>query len=659
MKPIPIDLFCSLKFLSEAELSPSGKELCFAVTNADKAKNKYRSYIYTLRDGKPLRLTSGGRERRFLFIGEDAILFPGDREEKEGKEPELTSRWYRLSLYGGEAELAYTFPIPTHGLNFLENGDIVLTGSTMPGFEELYKGDEKLAAAYKKHVKENEDYEEISQSPWWWNGGTFTKGAYDSLFLYDAKRKKLTRLTELNKNIGRAKLTPDKKWLYYLRCDVKPLLPLTAAGTLCRMKVGEWKEEELYSSRRDFDIQGFEPADSFLYVMISDGHNGLNTDGDFHTLTYDTNELSLCAKHGEAIGSSVGSDIRYGGERPVRVVGDTLYFISTRFDCADIFKLENSVITRVTDWGGSVDTFAVSENRLAAIALKDMRAQELYDGSSRRLTRFNDAALRGAYVGVPERLDLTVRGTEIHGFVIKPMGYEPGKKYPVILDVHGGPKTVYGPVFYHEMQYWAGRGFFVIFCNPTGSDGRGDFMNILGKYGTIDYEDIMAFCDEALRRYPDMDAEDMFETGGSYGGFMTNWIVGHTDRFRACCAQRSISNWLSFWGVSDIGVDFVPDQNAADPWGDPEKLWEHSPMKYADKARTPLLFIHSFEDYRCPIDQGYQMFASLLAHGVESKMVCFRGENHELSRSGKPKHRIKRLDEITKWFETHKKGGQS
>jgi dipeptidyl aminopeptidase/acylaminoacyl peptidase len=283
-----------------------------------------------------------------------------------------------------------------------------------------------------------------------------------------------------------------------------------------------------------------------------------------------------------------------------------------------------------------------------------MKGQELYDGRGRQLSRFNERALRDSYVAKPEILNVQREGYEVHGFVLRPKDYVPGKKYPVILDVHGGPKTVYGPVFYHEMQYWAGRGYFVIFCNPTGSDGRGAFMDIRGKYGTIDYEDLMAFTDAALEAWPDMNAEELFETGGSYGGFMTNWIIGHTDRFRACASQRSISNWLSF-GVSDIGAEFVPDQNAADAWSDPEKLWFHSPLKYADRVKTPTLFIHAFEDYRCPIDQGYQMFAALIEHGVESRLVCFRGENHELSRSGKPSHRLKRLREITEWFDAHRK----
>ena len=654
MKPIPVDAFCNLKFLSNVTWSPSGESLCFVVTNADRDKNAYRSYIYMRRGGEVRRLTGLGKERSFQFIDDNTLLFPGSREEKNDKEPEYGSRFYTIALDGGEAELAYSFPIPVRGIKFLPSGEMLMLGSTLPGFEELYRGDKKYLAAYKKHVKENEDYEEITQVPWWWNGGTFTKGEYTSLYLYDPRRKTLKRLSELNENIEQIELSPDSCFVYYKRTPVTPLLPLTAAGTLCRMKVGEWRGEKLYESRRDFDIHGFKAADSFLYVMIADGHNGLNTDPDFYTLDYDTNELKLCAKHGEAIGSSVGSDIRYGEGKSLAVCGDALWFISTRFDTADIFRLENGVIERMTDWGGSVDCFDVHEGNIAAVALKDMRAQELYDGKGRKLTRFNDSYLRNTYTGVPERLDITRGGTDIHGFVIKPMGYEQGRKYPVILDIHGGPKTVYGPVYYHEMQYWAGKGYFVVFCNPTGSDGRGDFMNILGRYGTVDYEDIMAFLDAALENYPDMDRENLFETGGSYGGFMTNWIVGHTSRFRACAAQRSISNWLSFYGVSDIGVDFVIDQNAADPWGSPEKLWERSPMKYADRATTPTLFIHSFEDYRCPIDQGYQMFTSLIAHGVEAKLVAFRGENHELSRSGKPAHRLKRLNEITEWFDKHR-----
>ncbi|MDD4078523.1 MAG: S9 family peptidase, partial [Eubacteriales bacterium] len=225
-----------------------------------------------------------------------------------------------------------------------------------------------------------------------------------------------------------------------------------------------------------------------------------------------------------------------------------------------------------------------------------------------------------------------------------------------ILDIHGGPKTVYGEVFFHEMQYWANAGYFVFFCNPRGSDGRGnEFADIRGKYGTIDYDDLMAFTDAVLAKYPGIDQERVGVTGGSYGGFMTNWIIGHTDRFRAAASQRSIANWVSMGFTSDIGFYFEEDQVSTTPWQDIDKVWWHSPLKYADKVSTPTLFIHSEEDYRCWLAEGLQMFTALKYFGVEARLCMFRGETHELSRSGKPKHRIRRLREITDWFDKHLK----
>ena len=663
MKPITIDEFCHFKFLSNITFSPSGKSLCFVASNADKKSNGYRSFIYMRKDGKVRKLTSGGKERTFQYLDEDTVLFPGMREEQQdAKEPDLTSRFYKIRLDGGEAELAYTFPIPVSQIMPLANGDLVVLGQTIPGFEELYRGDKKLTAEWKKYTKENADYEEIRQVPWWWNGGTYTKGAYQSLFYYDAKRKTLRRLTGRKESINQAELSSDKSAVYYIASPVEPYLKLHGNAAIFRMDLPEGEAVRLAQCNDSFEINAFAVGKSFLLVLASDKKYGLNTDNDFYKLDYETGKLSLYAVYGESVGTSVGTDIRYGSGKPLRMDGDTCYFISTRFDSAGLYKLENGEITALLDKPGSIDCFDIRNGEIAMIALHDMRAHEIYSGKisgllsgscPKKISSFNDRALRDKYVAVPEPLHFIRDGQEIHGFVLKPMDYDPSRKYPVILDVHGGPKTVYGEVFYHEMQYWAGKGFFVIFCNPTGSDGRGAFMDIRGRYGAVDYEDLMAFCDAALEAYPAMDPERLYETGGSYGGFMTNWIIGHTDRFRACASQRSISNWFSFYGVADIGVCFGMDQTASDPWNDPEKMWEQSPMKYADRAKTPTLFIHSFEDYRCPIDQGYQMFTSLITHGVDSKMVCFRGENHELSRSGKPLHRIKRLKEITEWFENH------
>ena len=262
-----------------------------------------------------------------------------------------------------------------------------------------------------------------------------------------------------------------------------------------------------------------------------------------------------------------------------------------------------------------------------------------------------------SHVSVPRRIQYKdFEGKEQVGYVLYPIDFDPDKSYPGILDIHGGPKTVYGTVFYHEMQVWTSRGYFVFFCNPHGSDGKDDaFADIRGKYGTIDYEDILLFVDTVLDQIPQIDPERLGVTGGSYGGFMTNWIIGHTNKFKAAASQRSISNWISFYNTSDIGPEFTKDQQGTTIEDDLEKLWFHSPLQYAKQAKTPTLFIHSDEDYRCPLSEGLQMLNALLQNDIEARMCMFHQENHELSRSGRPHDRIKRLEEITNWMDKYLK----
>ena len=306
-----------------------------------------------------------------------------------------------------------------------------------------------------------------------------------------------------------------------------------------------------------------------------------------------------------------------------------------------------------------MDCFDLCDEALIFIGLRGAKLQEIYTyekGVEIQRTRFNEKIAETKTILQPERLEFENDNITMEGFVLKPVDYDENKRYPGILDIHGGPKTVYGEVFYHEMQVWANEGYFVFFCNPRGSDGRGDeFADIRGKYGTIDYQDLMKFTDLVLEKYPQIDKGRIGVTGGSYGGFMTNWLIGHTDRFQCAVSQRSISNWISKFGTTDIGYYFNADQIQSTPWDNMEKMWFHSPLKYADRAVTPTLFLHSEEDYRCWLAEGLQMFTALKYHGVDARFCLFRGENHELSRSGKPRHRVRRLEEMTNWFETYLK----
>lgn len=213
---------------------------------------------------------------------------------------------------------------------------------------------------------------------------------------------------------------------------------------------------------------------------------------------------------------------------------------------------------------------------------------------------------------------------------------------------------MYGWNFFFEFQLLAARGYTVFYTNPRGGEGFGqEFLHaVIGDYGGMDYEDLMSWVDFAASHNL-IDETNLGVTGGSYGGFMTNWIVGHTDRFKAAVTQRSISNWISFHGVSDIGYTFTETQILGNPWKDFDLLWKHSPLAYVENVTTPLLIIHSEKDQRCPIEQGEQFYVALKKLDRETEMARFPESSHELSRSGKPVLRVHRLNQILRWFDSH------
>ncbi|MGD8922228.1 MAG: S9 family peptidase [Candidatus Zixiibacteriota bacterium] len=246
-------------------------------------------------------------------------------------------------------------------------------------------------------------------------------------------------------------------------------------------------------------------------------------------------------------------------------------------------------------------------------------------------------------------------GTEIQGWLVTPPNFKPTRKYPAILEIHGGPRAQYGHSFFHEMQYLAAQGYVVFYTNPRGGAGRGETFAgcIVGDWGGFDYQDCMAAADymEDLKY---VDPKRTGVTGGSYGGYMTNWIVGQTDRFAAAVTQRSISNLVSFVGSSDIGFDLEMEFQGW-PWTNPANYEKCSPITYFGNVKTPVLIIHSEQDLRCPIEQAEQMFAMLKLLGKKVEMVRFPEEPHGLSRHGRPDRRKARLEWIVKWFDQYLK----
>jgi dipeptidyl aminopeptidase/acylaminoacyl peptidase len=278
------------------------------------------------------------------------------------------------------------------------------------------------------------------------------------------------------------------------------------------------------------------------------------------------------------------------------------------------------------------------------------------NGEQRQLTNVNEEFLKEVELSKAEPISWKAPdGWELHGWIMKPIGFEEGNKYPLVLEIHGGPHAMYANTYFHEFQMLAASGFVVLFTNPRGSHGYGqEFVNaVRGDYGGKDYLDIMSAVDYVLETFDFIDENRMGVTGGSYGGFMTNWIVGHTNRFKAAVTQRSISNWLSFYGVSDIGYFFSEWEVEGDLIDNAEKLWNHSPLKYVKNINTPLLILHGERDFRCPIEQAEQLYVALKRQKKPTKFVRFPEANHELSRSGNPKLRVDRLNYIKDWFVEH------
>jgi dipeptidyl aminopeptidase/acylaminoacyl peptidase len=254
------------------------------------------------------------------------------------------------------------------------------------------------------------------------------------------------------------------------------------------------------------------------------------------------------------------------------------------------------------------------------------------------------------------------QGQEIQGWYLLPVGYEEGKQYPLALNIHGGPHAMWSAgtrTMFHEWQLHSARGYAVFFCNPRGSDGYGEsYLKALhGAWGDVAFDDVMAGVDAFLEK-GFVDKSRMAVTGGSYGGYMTAWVVGHTDRFASAVTQRGVYNLTSFYGTSDV-PSLISYEFDVEPWEDPELLWKHSPLAYAHKIKTPLLIIHSENDYRVPIEQGEQLFAFVRRSGGTVEMWRYPRDGHELSRSGEPEHRASRLTKMVEWFDKHCMRGTS
>jgi dipeptidyl aminopeptidase/acylaminoacyl peptidase len=345
--------------------------------------------------------------------------------------------------------------------------------------------------------------------------------------------------------------------------------------------------------------------------------------------------------------------------------GETLYFLATVGGQVQLQRVSaaGGEVRAISSGRQVVTSFAIAGDRVVfgvttPAELPELWATTLPNGAPRRLTNVNGALFSELAPSPVENFTFqSFDGLEIEGWLVPPAGFDPsdGKQYPLVLHIHGGPHGAYGEAFYHSFQTLAGAGYFVLYTNPRGSQGYGEeFAKLcIGDWGGGDYQDLMAAVDHIIAR-GHVDATKLGAWGGSYGGFMTSWIAGHTDRFAAIVSDVPVTNLYSFYGTSDIGHYFAPfEMGGVQPWEDREKYLYHSPVTYAQDVVTPLLLTHRENDMRCPISQSEEFYTQLKSLGKPVEFLRVADASHGIVPAARAHAERIHLGAALEWFGKH------
>jgi len=657
------DLY-NLQQLSDVRMSPDGRHVMYRLQRVDKKTEKKYGNLWVVP-------TAGGEARQFTYGDQSdssphwspdgrSIAFLSNRADKE-----KPSQIFIIPFDGGEARKLTSIDGEINIVSWSPDGRKLLCTVRKTDAEALERQQDeqkkKLGVVSRHYDRLFYKLDEYGYLP----------HERTHIWLVDARTGKGKQLTDSpvfdeispvfspdGKSIAftsnrsdEPDANPDRDDIFIMSADGKDVsklkTPIGSKAMLSYSPDGKW----LAYLGTDGELEGYK--NTSLWTVSAEG----STPAKNLTEKYDLNTTA-----------DVSTDFGETGKVPPVWSNDGkyLYFQASIHGSAVLKRIssDGKDMIDIIGEGGALGVFSFDkEQKYLAYFYGTMHdtpqvhLREIGSSTVRYLTHINREIF--ASIKLPKVEEVWYKGADgnnLQGWIMFPPNFDPNKKYPSILEIHGGPWLQYGKFFTHEFNYLASNGYVVYFTNPRGGQGYGEKHSkaIWGAFGGADYDDLMAFTNLVAKK-PYIDTKRMGVTGGSYGGYMTLWIIGHTNRFKSAVAQRVVSNWVSMWGSSDFNWIFQSWAKSGSPQDGIKNMWDMSPVKYLGDCKTPTLVIHSENDLRCPIEQGEQAFVALKRVGVDAEFVRFPDEPHGLSRTGRTDRRIVRLNHILRWMDKYLK----